>query len=63
MQELTKADYQNLLAIVSQAHFQGIQGAAVGVALYHKIQTLIQSEDSPSGKSADASAGAQPRAD
>lgn len=42
---LTKADYGNLLNLVARATYNGIQESAAGVALFSKLQALVNAPD------------------
>lgn len=46
----SKDDYKNLLSIVSVATYNGIQAAAIGVSLFHKLQLASVGDN---GESAD----------
>jgi hypothetical protein len=42
---LDKTDYANLLNLVARATYNGIQESAAGVALFSKLQALVNAPD------------------
>ncbi len=60
MTELTVVDYKNILVLLANAPYSGIQGAATGVSLYNKIQTIISEKEANGGKSTNAPDSVKP---